>query len=103
VHKPLLEGAGGAAHVFVFRPVEEQKRRYSEYMSRTYHHGDRRIRVRGVRRPTDLRRLARVLIDLEAAKAEAEAEAEYQEKATGTKRESNTKDKTGKPTPRSDV
>jgi hypothetical protein len=47
-------------------------------MSRTFHHGkDRRIRVRGIRRPTDLKRLARVLIDLEAAKAEAEAEAEH--------------------------
>ncbi len=44
-------------------------------MSRTYRHGDRRIRVRGIRRPTDLRRLARVLIELEQAKAEAEAEA----------------------------
>jgi hypothetical protein len=50
-------------------------------MSRTYHHGERRIRVRGVRRPTDLRRLARVLIDLEAAQAEAEAEAEHQKQA----------------------
>jgi hypothetical protein len=47
-------------------------------MSRTYHHGkDRRIRVRGIRRPTDLQRLARVLIELEQAKAEAAAEAEY--------------------------
>ncbi len=49
-------------------------------MSRTYHHGkDRRIRVRGVRRPTDLRRLARALIELEysQAQAEAEAKAEY--------------------------
>jgi hypothetical protein len=46
-------------------------------MSRTFHHGkERRIRVRGIRRPTDLKRLARVLIDLEAAKAEAEAEAD---------------------------
>ena len=45
-------------------------------MSRTYHHNrGRRLRVRGIRRPTDLRRLARVLIELEAAKAEAEAEA----------------------------
>jgi len=50
-------------------------------MSRTYHHGkDRRIRVRGIRRPTDLRRLARVLIELEAARAEAEAEAEHHKK-----------------------
>jgi len=53
-------------------------------MSRTYHHGkDRRIRVRGIRRPTDLRRLARALIDLEQAKAEAEAEVEYQKQAKG--------------------
>jgi len=50
-------------------------------MSRTYHHGkDRRIRVRGIRRPTDLRRLARVLIELEATRAEAEAEAEHHKK-----------------------
>jgi len=50
-------------------------------MSRTYHHGkDRRIRVRGVkRRPTDLRRLARALIELEyqAAQDQADAEAEH--------------------------
>jgi hypothetical protein len=46
-------------------------------MSRTYHHGkDRRLRVRGIRRPTDLQRLARVLIELEQAQAEADAEAE---------------------------
>jgi len=53
-------------------------------MSRTFHHGkDRRIRVRGIRRPTDLKRLARVLIDLEAAKAEADAEADHTRKAGG--------------------
>jgi hypothetical protein len=46
-------------------------------MSRTYHHGERHIRVRGIRRPTDLKRLARTLIELEAARAEAEAEAEH--------------------------
>jgi hypothetical protein len=53
-------------------------------MSRTYHHGkDRRIRVRGVRRPTDLKRLARALIELEyqQAQAEAEAEAEHERQA----------------------
>jgi hypothetical protein len=51
-------------------------------MSRTYHHRkDRRIRVRGIRRPTDLKRLARVLIELEAARAEAEAEAEHHKKS----------------------
>jgi hypothetical protein len=52
-------------------------------MSRTYHHGERRIRVRGVRRPTDLRRLARALIELEyqQAQAEAEAEGEHQKQA----------------------
>lgn len=38
-------------------------------MSRAFHHGkDRRIRVLGIRRPTDLRRRARVPIDLEARK-----------------------------------
>ena len=45
-------------------------------MSRTYHHGERRIRVRGVRRPTDVKRLARALIELEYQQAQAEAEAE---------------------------
>ncbi len=58
-------------------------------MSRTYRHGkDRRLRVRGIRRPTDLRRLARVLIELEQARAEAEAEAEHnkQVKAKRAKR-----------------
>lgn len=54
-------------------------------MSRTYHHGERHIRVRGIRRPTDLKRLARTLIELEyqqaQAEAEAEAEAKHQEHA----------------------
>ena len=45
-------------------------------MSRTYHHGERKIRVTGVRRPTDLRRLARALIELEYQQAQAEVEAE---------------------------
>jgi hypothetical protein len=66
-------------------------------MSRTYHHGERKIRVRGVRRPTDLKRLARALIELEysQAQAEAEAEAEHQKlaKAARSKRRgSNTTD-----------
>lgn len=56
-------------------------------MSRTYHHGkDRRIRVRGVRRPTDLKRLARTLIELEAAQAEAAAEAEHDKRSTAKPR-----------------
>lgn len=47
-------------------------------MSRTFHHGERRIRVRGIRRETpDLSRLARALIDLAQAQAEAEAEAQH--------------------------
>jgi len=56
-------------------------------MSRTYRGEERRIRVRGVRRPTDLRRLARALIELEyqQAQIEAEAEAEHQ-KQTKPKR-----------------
>ncbi len=49
-------------------------------MSRTYHHGDRKIRVRGIRRPTDLKRLARTLIELEQAQVEVEAEAEHHQR-----------------------
>ena len=45
-------------------------------MSRTFHHGERRIRARGIRQdPPDLRRLARALIALAEAQAEAEAQA----------------------------
>jgi hypothetical protein len=57
-------------------------------MSRTYHHGkDRHLRVRGIRRPTDLRRLARALVELEyqTAQAEAEAAAEHQKPTKQTK------------------
>jgi hypothetical protein len=62
-------------------------------MSRTYHHGkDRRIRVRGIRRPTDVRRLARALIDLEAAQVEAEAKAEHQDKTTPKQSKDHRKD-----------
>jgi hypothetical protein len=50
-------------------------------MSRTYHDGERRLRVRGVRRrPTDLRRLALALIELAQAQAEAEAQAEQEKR-----------------------
>lgn len=64
-------------------------------MSRTYHDGKRRIRVKGVRRPTDLKRLARVLIELEAAKTEAEAEAEHRER-TNAKQSKRHNGRTGK-------
>lgn len=57
-------------------------------MSRTHRGGERRIRVRGERRePTDLRRLARALIDLARAQAEADAEAESKRKAAKKKSE----------------
>lgn len=50
-------------------------------MSRTFHRGERRIRVRGVAKdPPDLRRVARALIAL----AQAQAEAEAQKSATTT-------------------
>lgn len=50
-------------------------------MSRTFHRGERRIRVRGIRRgKPDLRKLARALIDLAAAQAEAEAEQQHAER-----------------------
>ena len=48
-------------------------------MSRTYHRGERRIRVRGIRRKTpDYRKLARALIELAQAQAEAEARADHE-------------------------
>jgi hypothetical protein len=71
-------------------------------MSRTYHHGkDRGIRVRGVRRPTDLKRLARALIEMEYQQAQAEAEAEAEAKTKLSKngqrkgKESNTDSEAG--------
>jgi hypothetical protein len=67
-------------------------------MSRTYHHGkDRRIRVRGIRRPTDLKRLARALIELEyqQAQAEAEAAAEHQQKRRTKRAKRNSGGATG--------
>ncbi len=55
-------------------------------MSRTFHHGERRIRVRAIRNnPTDLRWFARALIELAQAQAEAEAQAAA-EKAVRTKK-----------------
>lgn len=70
-------------------------------MSRTYHHyKNRDIRVRGIRRPTDLRRLSHALIDLAQAQAEAEAEAEAghnrQEDQSKTKKGSSSKDRPAK-------
>lgn len=51
-------------------------------MSRTFHHGERRIRVRGIRRKDpDLRKLARALIDLVQAEAEAEAEEQHRSRS----------------------
>jgi hypothetical protein len=47
-------------------------------VSRTFHHGERRIRVRVVRRSrADLRKLGRLVVDLALAQAEAEAQAEH--------------------------
>lgn len=44
-------------------------------MSRTFHHGERRIRARGIRQdPPDLRRYARALIALAEAQAEKDAQ-----------------------------
>jgi hypothetical protein len=50
-------------------------------MSRTFHHGERHIRVRAIRNsPPDLRRLARALIDLAQAQEETEAAADFADK-----------------------
>jgi hypothetical protein len=61
-------------------------------MSRTYHNGERKIRVRGVRRPTDVKRLARALIELEYQAAQAEAEAEAEQNAKKGRRKGRRKD-----------
>ena len=54
-------------------------------MSRTYHHGERRIMVRGVRREQpDLRRVARAIVELAQMRAEAEAEAESHQRQAAT-------------------
>jgi hypothetical protein len=46
-------------------------------MSRTFHNGERRIRVKGVmRKETDLRKLARAVIEFARLQAEADAAAE---------------------------
>jgi hypothetical protein len=42
-------------------------------MSKTFHHGERRIRVRGETKDLDARRAARIFIDLANAKAEVDA------------------------------
>jgi hypothetical protein len=48
-------------------------------MSKTFRSGERRIRVRAIRREVpDYRKLARALIELAQAQAEAEAKAEHQ-------------------------
>ncbi len=67
-------------------------------MSRTYHHyKNRDIRVRGIRRPTDLRRLSHALIDLAHAQTETEAEAEHkQENQSKAKKDSSSKDRPAK-------
>jgi hypothetical protein len=50
-------------------------------MSRTFHNGERRIRVCAVRRERpDLAKLGRALIDLARAQAEAEAEQTHRSK-----------------------
>jgi len=51
-------------------------------MSRTYRSGERRIRVKAIRRESpDLKRLSRVALELAKAKAEMEAEAEARTRA----------------------
>ena len=52
-------------------------------MSRTFRGDERRLRIRGVRRrPADVRRLARVIIELAQADVEAQAKSAYETKNT---------------------
>lgn len=60
-------------------------------MSRTYHHGERRIRVKGVRRnPPDLKRMSRALVELAKAQAEADAQSDAQAEADDTETTTST-------------
>lgn len=70
-------------------------------MSRTFHHGERRILVRGVRKEQpDLRRLARALIELAQAEAERDAETEHRRsEGPGTKQDQKNTRPGGKPSP----
>ncbi len=64
-------------------------------MSETFHHGKRRIRLRGIRREQpDLSKLARALIEIAQAQAEAEAQAEHEarQKKSPRKRQSDGED-----------
>lgn len=55
-------------------------------MSRTFHRGERRIRVRQIRRdPPDLRKVAKTLIALAQAQAELEAQQSHTAPSTGKK------------------
>ena len=59
-------------------------------MSRTYHHGERHIRVRGAPKdPVDLRRMARALIAF--AQAQLEAEAQQNARASNRKKGGSTR------------
>ena len=50
-------------------------------MSRTFHDGSRRIRVRGIRRAQpDLRKLGQALLDIVQAEAEAEAAQQHEQR-----------------------
>ena len=52
-------------------------------MSRTYHHGERHIIVKGIRRDQpDLHRVARAIVELAEMRAEADAEAEHRHRNT---------------------
>lgn len=54
-------------------------------MSRTFHDGSRRIRVRGIRRKQpDLRKLGLALLDIVQAEAERQTAEEHQRRLTET-------------------
>lgn len=79
-------------------------------MSRTYHHGNRRIVVRGVlREQPDTHRIARAIVELAQMKAEAEAEIEDRSKNARSGRgrlqmqPPSPRDASPEPKPRGDV
>lgn len=65
-------------------------------MSRTFHRGERRIRVRQIRRdPPDLRKVAKTLIALAQAQAELDAHQSHTTAATTDNQTTPTKPSNG--------
>ena len=90
----------------VYDILNDRQRKEFELMSRTFHHGERRIVVRGVlREQPDTHRIARAIVELAEMKAEAEAEADHrrQDSLLSSRRRQSPRDTRPKPETRGDA